>query len=125
MRASVNLTRVRIAMGRELIDDGAAGIAEAEQFCDFVVSFASRIVARFAEQAIPETFTDFEQVRVAAADDQRQRGIFDARASFQNHGMNMAFDMVHGDERQVASEAERFGIRDADQQRADQARGLR
>ena len=71
-------------MGRELIDDGAARIAEAEQFRDFVVSFAGRIVARFAEQTIGEAFADFEQVRVAAADHQRERGIFDARAGFQN-----------------------------------------
>ena len=47
---------VRIAVGRELIDDGAAGIAEAQQLCDFVVSFASRIVAGFSQQAVGETF---------------------------------------------------------------------
>ena len=69
---------VRIAMRRELIDDGAAGIAEAQKFRHFVVSFAGRVVARFAEQPISEALADFEQVRMAAADDQRERGVFDA-----------------------------------------------
>ena len=63
----------RIAVGRELIDDGAAGIAEAEQLRDFVVSFACRVVARFAEKTVGEALADFEQVGVAAADDQRER----------------------------------------------------
>ena len=60
-------------MGRQLIDDGAAGITEAQQFRDLVVSFAGRIVARFAQQPITESFADFEQVGVAAADHQGER----------------------------------------------------
>ena len=84
----------RIAMGRELIDDGAAGIAEAEELGDLVVGFAGCVVARFAEQAIDEALANFEQVRVAAADDQRERGIFDGVAGFENHGVDVAFDVV-------------------------------
>ena len=46
-------------MRRELVDDGSAGIAEAEELRDFVVGLARGIVARFAEQAIVEAFAAF------------------------------------------------------------------
>jgi hypothetical protein len=42
-------------------------------------------------------------------------------AGFENHRVDVAFDVVDGDERQIASEAERLRIGDADQQRTDQA----
>ena len=49
--ASVNGTASRIAMGRQHIDHGPTGIAEAEQFGDFVESFTSGVVASLAEQS--------------------------------------------------------------------------
>ena len=36
--------------------------------------------------------------------------------------MDVPFDVVHGDERYLLSETECFGIGDADEQRADEAR---
>jgi S-adenosylmethionine:tRNA ribosyltransferase-isomerase len=112
---------VRIAVRSKLVDDGTAGIAESEEFRDFVVSFTGGIVARFSEQPVGESLADFKQVGVSAADHQRERRIFDARAGFENHGVDMAFDMVDADERQVAGKAERLRVGDADQQRAYQA----
>ncbi len=80
-----------------MIDDGSARIAEAEKLSHFIVSFAGCIVARFTKQPVNEAFEDFKQVRMAAADDQRKRGILDARTSLENHGMNVAFDVVDRD----------------------------
>ena len=54
---------------------GPAGITEAEQLGHFVVSLAGGVVARFAEQAVLESLAHFEQVRVSAADHQRQRRV--------------------------------------------------
>ena len=67
---------VRIAVRREQIDHRSAGIAEAEQLGDLVESFAGGIVAGLAREGGNESFKDFEQVRVASADDQRERGKF-------------------------------------------------
>ena len=61
---------------------------------------------------------------MAAADNQRKRGILDARAGFENHGVNVPFDVVDRDQRQIAGEAKRLGVGDADEQRSDQARAF-
>ena len=46
-----------IAVRREPVDDGAAGIAEAQQLGDFVVGFAGSVVAGLAEQCVLEALT--------------------------------------------------------------------
>ena len=38
--------------------------------------------------------------------------------------MNVPFDVVDRDQRQIASEAKRFGIGDADEERSNQARAF-
>src|SRR5205823_3461684 len=63
-----------VAMGGEVVDDGAAGIAKAEELGDFVEGFAGGVVAGLAEQAVLETIADLEEMGVAAAGDQRHRG---------------------------------------------------
>ncbi len=115
------LYRARIAVGRKLIDDGAARIAESQEFRDLVVGFAGCVVARFSEQSIGEALADFEHMRMAAADDERERGVFNVGAGLQNHRVDVAFDMVDGDERQIAGKAQGLGVGDADQERANQA----
>src|SRR5271156_1535578 len=42
----------RIAVRREPVDDGASGITEAEQFCDFVESLAGSVVASVANVVV-------------------------------------------------------------------------
>ena len=44
---------------------------------------------------------------------------------FQQHRVNMAFKVIHGDQRLPHSERQSFGVADADQQRSRQARTLR
>ena len=45
--------------------------------------------------------------------------------SFQQHRVNMAFKVIHGDQRLPHGERQSFGVADADQQRSRQARTLR
>ncbi len=40
---------------------------------------------------------------------------------FKQDGMDVAFDVIDGDQRDVATEGEGLGVGDADQQRADEA----
>ena len=73
---------------------------------------------------VAEVFVDLEQVRVAAAHHQRQRGQLHRRAAaarLQDHGVDVAFDVVDGDQRQAADECQRLGIGEAHQQRPHQA----
>lgn len=118
------LDRMRIAVRRELIDDGPAGIAEAQKLRDFVVGLTSRVVAGFAQQTISETVADFKQMRVAAADHEREGRIFNARARFENHCVNVTFDVIDSDERQVAGKTERLGVGDTNEQGTDEAGSL-
>ena len=62
-----------IAVRREAVDHGAAGVAEAEEFADLVEGFAGGIVAGLAEQAVDATVAHLEQMGVAAADHQGER----------------------------------------------------
>ena len=77
---------------------------------------------------------------VAAADDQRQSGKFDAvfflihdirirgvsiHGTLAHDGMDMPFDVVHADQRQLVYERQRLRVCDADQERSDQAGTLR
>ena len=112
-------------MGRQAIDDRAAGIAEAEQFGHFVEGFAGGIVAGLAEQAIVEALADLEEVGVAAADHQGQGGISHRGSGafgFQDTAWmwpSMWLTAISGN---AAREAQGFGVGEPDQQRADQAR---
>ena len=40
---------------------------------------------------------------------------------FQHHGMNMSFDVVDADQRNIAGERQGFGVSDAHQQRTNQS----
>src|SRR5580658_6321155 len=61
---------------------------------------------------------------VTAGDDQRQHGktqiVISLATLFEQHSMNVAFEMVHRDERLVESERQRLGIADANQQRTSE-----
>ena len=61
-------------------------------------------------------------MRVPPRNNQGQQGKVDFIVSllplFEQHGMNVSFQMVHGDQRLVERERQRFGVADADKQRA-------
>jgi len=62
-------------------------------------------------------------VGVAAADDESEQGVGVGEGGFRVHedGVDVAFEMVDGDERFVGGEGERFGEGDADEQCAGEA----
>ncbi len=61
---------------------------------------------------------------VAARDDQRKKriGSRKRRFSFHQHGMDVAFEMIHCNQRALRCKRDCLGEGDADQQRAGQAR---
>src|SRR5258707_5217795 len=66
-----------ISVGRQTVDDGAAGVAEAEEFGGFVESFSSGVVACVADVFVnPSRSTPFGKVEVgvAAGDNQGEHG---------------------------------------------------
>lgn len=116
---------VGIAIGRQRVDHGPARIAESEQLGDFVERFAGGVVPRPADQPVGESFAHLEQMRMAAADHQRHGRQFQLLPVLHHDGVDVTFDMIDGDQRQVMHEADAFRIRDADQQGANKARPLR
>ena|SRR5438067_5838372 len=65
--------------------------------------------------------TDFEEMGVAAADNQCQGRESNFRMLDEN-GMDVAFDVIDSDEREMPGETERLGVGDANEKRADEAR---
>jgi hypothetical protein len=117
-------------VGRQAVDDRPTGITETEQLGHFVEGFAGGIVARFAQEAIAETFADLEQVSMPAAHHQRQGGQFGpgglrlAAPGFENDRVDVAFQVVDCDQRKTAREAQRLGIGQAHQKRSHQSRAV-
>jgi len=112
----------------QCVNPGASGITEAEQLGHLVKGFAGCIVERAADVAIGPGAVFFVgeiEVRVSAADDQCEEGQLKGGLlrlpHLQQHGVDMALQVIHGDERLAQREGERFGIGDADQQRACEA----
>ncbi len=63
--------------------------------------------------------------RVATRNDQadrRQHGHASGGVRVEKHRMDVAFQMVDADQRLFQRDRQRFAVRDANQQRADQAR---
>ena len=92
-------------MRRKLVDDRSTRIPVAEQLRNLVECFARRIVAGFSQKPIFKSLPDFEEMRVAAADHQRQRRISDRIARFQHDRVDMPFDMIHRNQRNASREA--------------------
>ena len=90
---------------------GPPGIAEAQQLGDFVESFAGGVVAGLAEQAVAEALRGLRTGGCGRrSPPARARGTPPAfrRAGFQNHRVDVAFDVVDGDERHAARRSTRL-----------------
>ena len=112
---------LRIAVAGGPFDRRPAGIRQAEQAGDFVERFAGRVVDRAAQRReIGRAFAAV-QVRVPAADDQADAGKHVAAAR-QPAGVDVGLQVIHGQQRQVAGDAQRLGRGQPDQQRPGQAR---
>ena len=86
------------ASGRELLDDRAARIAQAEELGDLVEGFAGRVVPRPAEEPAGKLLFEKIKRRVAARDEKGEGGKRDVPV-LQEGGFDMALEMVDADER--------------------------
>ena len=108
--------RVGGSGGCEAIEDRSAGIAEREELGDFVVGFAGGIVACLrdflvSESGLRRVLRDFVKNSVAAGDDEadrRKRRPLPCFVRFQENRVDVAFEMVHRNERLVESYAPAF-----------------
>ena len=121
----------RVAVGSEAVDDRASGISQAEKLGDFVEGFAGGVVAGVADVFVGPGVVVLGgeiEMGVAAGDDQGEHGKLQLVVAllpfFQQHGVNVAFEMVDGDQRLVEGEGQSFGVADADEQVLRRVRGL-
>ena len=116
---------VRIAVWSEAVNDWTSGIAERQEFGDFVESFAGGVVASVADLGVgPKILVDLGEVemRVTSGNDEGEHGklqigIF-SLALLEQHGVDVAFEMVDRDERLAEREGQRFSEADANEQRS-------
>ena len=121
----VNRTPCGSPYGASRSITGPPGYPNPSSLRDLVEGFARGIVARSPQQSVHAVLPRFEQMRVPSADDQSEGRELDripALPRFQNHRVNVAFDVVHGNQRNACRERNRFGIGETDQQRARQTR---
>ena len=112
-----------VAVGGEEIEGGSAGIFVAEELADFVVGFAGGVVAGAAEEFVSKIGFAAVEVGVASADDESERREF-GFGVFKEDGVDVAFEVVDGDEGDFAGEGEGLGEGDADEEGADEAGAL-
>src|SRR5271170_5219795 len=130
---SLELDRERIAMRRKPVDDRSSGIAQSQEFSDFIERFSGRVVTSMADIPIaPQIFMHPGKIkmRVSARDNQSkhrklQLAIFALPLLFfpvfQQHRVDVSLKMIHGDQRFLQSKSQRFCKADADQQSARQS----
>ncbi len=126
------LHRCRIAMGCEAVDDRPAGIAQAKQLGNFIESLSGRVVARVADVFVGPTLVLLRrqiEVCVSSRHNQGQHRklqfVIAFLSLFEQHGMNVAFEMVDRNQRLVERIGEGLGIADAHQQRSGEPGALR
>ena len=117
--------RSGVSVRGEGIDPGSTRIAQPKQLRDLVKGFAGRIVKRRAHIAVskaaPLLVSEIE-MGVPPGDHQRQGS--GPGLSFllrQQHGMNVAFQVVNGNQRLAQGKGKRLGVRHAYQERTCQA----
>ena len=116
-----------VAVGGEGVDPGAAGVGQAEELGDLVEGLAGGVVEGLAYVAeVPRLFGRLGgevEVGVAAADDEGEEwgGVGEGRACVHENGVDVAFEVVDGDEREVGAEGEGLGEADADEQGSGEA----
>ncbi len=118
-----------IAVRGEGVDPGSAGVAQPEQLGYLVKGFAGGIVEGRTHIAVGEVSTLLAgeiEVGVAARNHQRKRpGEGMLLLLRQQDGVDMAFQVVDGDERLSQGKGQRLGVRHTHQERTGEPRALR
>src|SRR5207248_5847661 len=99
--------RLRVALAREPVDLGAAGVAQAEQARALVERLPRRVVDRRAEPPCPAALLHLEQERVPSGGEQADEGRLDRRG-LEVEGRDVAVEVVDRDERQPPPPRERL-----------------
>ena len=149
LREGENGTACGLPNAGEGVDPGTAGIAEAEELGDFVEGFAGGVVNGAADEGVmPRAVGGVREIemRVAAGDDEGE-GCASARrtvlidpspnrvtgvsldalrlcrgfALVEQDRVDVAFEMIDGDEWEVVGEGESLGVGDADEKRSGEA----
>ena len=85
---------------RKLADDGTAGVAQAERLCHLVERLAHRIIDGGAQGFIVAPVAHVHEHRMAAAHERHHHGRLDVGAR-DAIGIEVAFQVIHGDKRLV------------------------
>ena len=113
--------RLRVAVAREPVELGAAGVAEPEQPGALVEGLPDGVVERPAGDRERAARADVEQHRVPAAREQAEKRRVE-RVGLEVERGDVTVEVVDRRERQPARPGERLRRRDADEQRADRGR---
>ena len=116
--------RLGVALAREPVDLGAAGVAEPEQPRALVERLADGVVDRAAGHGERAARADVEQQRVAAAREQAEERRLE-RVGLEVERRDVPVQVVDRRERKPPRPRERLRRGDADEQRADEARAAR
>src|SRR5262249_33061610 len=100
-----------------------AGEAQPQEAGDLVERLAGGVVERSAQHGEVQGFSAVEQGGVPAGDDQPHAGE-DVAPGGQPAGVDGSGDVVDPDQRHAQGQGQRLAGRDADQQGADQPRGV-
>ena len=118
-------------MWRKEVDHRAAGIAEFQQLSDFVEGFARRVVAGLSHIVVhPSVAAALCQIKMGmtSADHQREHREFQfviaSLPLFQQHGVDVSFEMIDGDERLGSRKRQRFGKAETYEQRSSESGSL-
>ena len=119
-----------VAVGSQGVDPRAAGVAEAEEFGDFVEGLAGGIVDGVAYVAVvPGGVAVLRQIEVgvSAGDDEGEQrpGRGEGGGMLEQHGVDVTFEVVDGDEGLGKRGGESLGVADADEQSAGEAGAFR
>ena len=119
------LEAVRVALLRQLVDDGPAGITQPQHLGAFVERLPHRVVDGLAEDLEMQRVVHPDNLGIAAADQQAKirKGRLPHRLPLLTHesGQQMALEVVHHHNRNLKRKPHRLGERRADQQGAQQA----
>ena len=123
MRTRQNKCLVVTGFG-ELIHVDAAGIGHTHGAGSLIKCFACGIVACFAENAKRGVVLSFNDMGVAAGNNETEEWRFQLRICDVVRS-NVASEMVYRDERQICGKGEALRKVYADEQRTDETRGVR